>query len=113
MYIMRRRWSIGKLAQTDDSDVRRWPMSQISKRLEQAVEAARAMTPDQQDLLAVEMLERARSLTSPPTRLSAQERVELEAELAGARRGELVSDEEVAAMYTRSSGCEGPYKVIE
>ncbi len=77
------------------------PMNQISKRLQQAVEAARAMRPDQQDLLAVEMLERARSLTSPPSKLTARERTELEAELAAAQRGELASDDEVAAMYAK------------
>ena len=76
-------------------------MNQISKRLEQALEAARSMTSEQQDLLAVEMLERARMLTSPPTSLTAQERAELEAELAAARRGELAGDDEVTAMYTK------------
>jgi hypothetical protein len=74
-------------------------MSHTSKRLEQALEAVRSMPVDQQDLLAVEMLERAELLTRPPTRLTAQERAELEAELAAARRGELASDDEVAAMF--------------
>ena len=76
-------------------------MNQISKRLEQAFDAARAMTPDQQDLLAVELLERARSLAMPSTKLTAEERAELEAELAAARRGEYATDEEVAAMFAK------------
>ncbi len=76
-------------------------MNQITKRLEQAIDKARALTPDQQDLLAVELLERARSLTLPPTRFTSQERAELEAELAAARRGEFASDDEVAAMYAK------------
>jgi len=76
-------------------------VNQISKRLEQALDAVRGMRPDQQDLLAVELLERAQALMQPPTKLSPQERAELEAELAAARRGELASDAEVAAMYAK------------
>ena len=76
-------------------------MNQITKRLEQAIDAARAMTSDQQDLLAVEMLERAWSLSSPAVKLTVSERAELEAELAAARRGEFATDGEVAAMYAR------------
>ena len=34
-------------------------------------------------------------------RLSPEERAELEAELAAARRGEFASDQEVAAMYAK------------
>ena len=76
-------------------------MNQITKRLEQAVAAARAMTADQQDLMALEMLERVQSLTVPAAQLTAEERAELEAELAAARRGEFASDSEVTAMYAR------------
>ena len=76
-------------------------MTQISKRLEQALDTVRGMRPDQQDLLAVELLERAQALTPPPAKLSLRERAELEAELAAARRGELASDAEVAAMYAK------------
>ena len=76
-------------------------MNQITKRLEQALDTLRAMTPDQQDLLAIELMERAQTLTSPPTRLTPEERAELEAELAAARRGELASDGAVAAMYAK------------
>jgi len=76
-------------------------MSHISKRLEQAVDAVRSMPADQQDLLAVEMLERAELLTQPPTKLAAEERAELEAALAAARRGERATDAEVAAMFAK------------
>ena len=76
-------------------------MNQITKRLEQAVAAARAMTADQQDLMALEMLERVQSLTVPAAQLTAEERAELEAELAESRRGKFASDSEVAAMYAR------------
>ena len=76
-------------------------MNHISKRLEQALDAVRTLPPDQQDLLAVEMIERAHGLTQPPTKLSAEDRAELEAELAAARRGELATDDEVAAMLKK------------
>ncbi len=76
-------------------------MNHISKRLEQAIDTVRTLAADQQDLLAVEMLERARSLSLPATQLSPEERAELEAELAAARRGEFASDKEVAAMYAK------------
>ncbi len=76
-------------------------MSHISKRLEQALDVVRALPLDQQDLVAVEMLERARALTQPPTELTPEECAELEAELAAARRGEFAADEEVAAMYAK------------
>jgi hypothetical protein len=76
-------------------------MNALSKRLAQTFDAARALTADQQDLLAVEMLDRVHALTQPPLSLSARERAELEAELAAARRGELASDDEVAAVYAK------------
>jgi hypothetical protein len=76
-------------------------MGHISKRLEQAIEAVRNMPVEQQDLLAVEMLERAELLSRPPTKLTAEERAELEAELAAAGRGELATDAEVAAMFNK------------
>ena len=49
----------------------------------------------------MELMERARSLSSPPARITPQERAELEAELTAARRGEFASDDEVAAMYAK------------
>jgi hypothetical protein len=76
-------------------------MTQVSKRLEQAFEAARRMSPDQQDLIAVEVMDRARALGRGPTQLTPAERAELEADLASARRGELATDAEVAAMYAK------------
>jgi hypothetical protein len=76
-------------------------MNQITKRLEQALETVSEMTPDQQDLLAVELIQRAQDLARAPARLTAEEHAELEAELAAARRGELATDAEVAAMYAK------------
>ena len=58
-------------------------MNHITKRLEQAIDAVRTMTPEQQDLLALELLAHARALSLPPVKLTAHER----AELAAARHG--------------------------
>ena len=41
-------------------------MNQITKRLEAAIDTARSLSPEQQDLLAVELIERARNLSAPP-----------------------------------------------
>ena len=76
-------------------------MSPISKRLKQALDTVRTMPLDQQDLLAAELLERAELLIQPPSKLSAEERAELEDELAAAQRGELATDVEVAAMFRK------------
>ncbi len=76
-------------------------MNHLSKRLEQAFDTASKLTPDQQDLLAMELLDRAEALTAPATKLSAQERSELEAELGAARRGELATIDDVASMYLK------------
>jgi predicted transcriptional regulator len=76
-------------------------MNQMSKRLEEALNAASKLRPDQQDFVAFELMERNRALTQSPTKLSAQERAELEADLAAAKRGEFATDEEVAAMFRK------------
>jgi S-adenosylhomocysteine hydrolase len=76
-------------------------MSHFTRTMQQALDTVRTMRPEQQDLIAVEILERVRMLTQPATKLTAEERAELEAELAAARRGELASDAEVAAMFAK------------
>jgi hypothetical protein len=76
-------------------------MGEFSKNMRRALDAVRDLSPDLQDLLAAEVMEHARLLTLPPTSLSPEERAELEAALAEARRGEFASDAEVKAMYLR------------
>lgn len=76
-------------------------MGDFSKHMQKALEAVRAMSPEHQDLLAVELMEHARLLEQPPTKLSVEERAELEADLAAARRGEFASEADVNAMYRR------------
>jgi hypothetical protein len=75
-------------------------MNQISKRLEMAVQAARAWPPDRQDE-AAELLERMDVYLKAPYELSDEERADLEEALAEVRRGEIASDAEVAAMRRR------------
>jgi len=76
-------------------------MSHFTRTMQQALDTLRTMRPEHQDLIAVEILERVQMLTQPATELTAEERAELEAELAAARRGELASDAEVAAMFAK------------
>lgn len=76
-------------------------MTVLTKRLDQAIQAASTLPAEQQDRLAEELLDLIRDLTQPPYKLSPEERAELEAELAAARRGEFASDEEVAALWRR------------
>lgn len=75
-------------------------MSQVSKRLEKAIEAAQAWPRDRQDA-AAEALEHMDRLSAAPYALSPEERADLEEALAEARRGEFASDAEVAAMFAR------------
>ena len=75
-------------------------MSQMSKRLEKAVEAAKAWPLDRQEA-AAEVLEHMNRLATAPYKLSSEERTALEEALAEARRGEFASDGEVAAMFAR------------
>ena len=76
-------------------------MGELSKTMRQALDTVSALPAGQQDLLAADLIESARLLAQPPTRLSREERAELEAELTGARRGAFASDTDVAAMYAR------------
>jgi hypothetical protein len=69
--------------------------------MQQALEAVSNVSAEQQDLLAVELMERLRLLEQPPARLSPEEQTELEAALAAAQRGEFASDAEVEAMYAK------------
>lgn len=76
-------------------------MGEFSKNMQRALDAVRAMSPEHQDFLAAELMEHARLLTLPATRLSPEERAELEDALAAARRGEFATEAEVNAMYAK------------
>jgi hypothetical protein len=73
----------------------------LSKRMQQALEAVSNVSAEREDLLAAELMKRLRLLEQPPTRLSPEERAELEVALAAAQRGEFASDAEVEAMFAK------------
>ncbi|TWS98518.1 hypothetical protein [Reyranella sp. CPCC 100927] len=75
-------------------------MSHISRRLEKVFEAVRQWPADRQDA-AAEILEQMGALESEPYELSAEERADLQEALDEVRRGELASDEDVAAVFAR------------
>jgi len=75
-------------------------MNRISKRFENAVQAAKDWSLDRQEA-AAEVLEQMNRLAATPHTLTDEERADLEAALAEARRGEFASDAEVAAMFAR------------
>jgi hypothetical protein len=75
-------------------------MSHISKRLQDAFEAAKAWPADRQEA-AADVLEHMNRLVTAPYKLSDEERADLEEALAEAQRGEFASDAEVAAMFAR------------
>jgi hypothetical protein len=76
-------------------------MPQMSKPLEAALAAVAKLPLDQQNLIAMEIADLASALAAPSALLSAQERAELELELAAARRGELASETEVSAVFAK------------
>jgi len=72
----------------------------MTKLLEQAVEAARALPPELQDDIARLVLQLAGE-EEPPVILSAEERVALDLSKAAAARGEFATDEQVRAVWTK------------
>jgi len=76
-------------------------MPHVSKPLEAALAKVAKLPLDQQNLIALEMEDRARTLSGYPTVLTPQERTELELELAAAGRCELASHAEVAAVFAK------------
>jgi hypothetical protein len=72
----------------------------MTKPLEQAVEAARALPPDMQDELARILLQLAGE-DQPVIQLTAEEASSLEASLAQAARGEFATDEQVRAIWAK------------
>ena len=76
-------------------------MGSLSKRMQEVLNAVSNISAEQQDFLAAELAERLRLLKLSPTRLSPEERAELEAGLASAGRGEFAGEAEVDAMYGR------------
>lgn len=75
-------------------------MGVLSKRLEHALESAKSWPLERQDA-AAEVLEGLNMLTDVPLKLTAGERADLEDALAEVRRGDLATDTEVAAVFSK------------
>jgi predicted transcriptional regulator len=72
----------------------------MTKLLEQAIEAARALPPETQDELA-RMLLQFVGEDHPVIELTAEEETSLEESLAQAERGEFATDEVVRAIWAK------------
>lgn len=72
----------------------------MTKLLDQAVEAARALPPELQDDIARVMFQLAGN-EEPPVILSIEERAALDRSKAAAARGEFATDEQVRAVWAK------------
>jgi hypothetical protein len=75
----------------------------MTKLLEQALEAARALPPDAQDEIARVVLQLAGNDDIEPVALSSEERAAVAASKAAAARSEFASDEQVRAVWHKHS----------
>ena len=73
----------------------------MTRLLEMAVEAARQLSPEEQDELARTILEIVHGADDDVYVLSDEENAAIDEGLAQADRGEFVSDEEVRALFDR------------
>jgi hypothetical protein len=71
----------------------------MTKLLEQALEAARTLSPDAQDDIARVVLRLAGTDEEPPVTLSPEERTAIVTSQAAAVRGEFATDEKVRAAW--------------
>ena len=70
----------------------------MTKLLEQALEAARSLSPDAQDDIARVVLRLAGTDEEPPVALSTEERAAIAASQEAATRGEFATDEQIRAV---------------
>jgi hypothetical protein len=73
----------------------------MTKLLDQAIEAARQLTPGEQDDIARAILQLAGAGETSPVPLTPQEREALAKSKAAAARGEFATDEEVRAVWAK------------
>jgi predicted transcriptional regulator len=73
----------------------------MTKLLEEAFEALRRLTPDQQDEIAHVILQLTGADLAEPVPLSPKEREAIERSMAAASRGEFATDEEVQAVWAK------------
>ncbi len=72
----------------------------MTKLLDQAIEAARALPPEAQDDIARVMFQLAGD-QGPPVILSADERTAIERSKAAAARGEFATEEQVRSVWKK------------
>jgi hypothetical protein len=73
----------------------------MTKLLDQAIEAARRLSPDAQDDIARLVLQLAGSDEPPPAALLPEERAAIAASKAAAARGEFATEEQVRAVWSK------------
>ena len=73
----------------------------MTKLLEQALEAARNLSPDAQDDIARVVLRLTGADEEPPISLSPEERTAITASQEAAARGEFATDEQVRVVWAK------------
>jgi hypothetical protein len=73
----------------------------MTKLLEQAIEAARRLSPGEQDDIARIIMQLADANDAPPVPLTGEEREAIAKSKAAAARGEFATDEEVRAVWAK------------
>ena len=73
----------------------------MTKLLDQALDAARKLPPDEQDEIAHVVLRLTGADGEPPVPLTYEERAAITASKAAAGRGEYATDEEVRAAWAK------------
>jgi hypothetical protein len=73
----------------------------MTKLLDDALAAARNLSPDEQDNIAHAVLRLTGADEEPPVSLSADERAAIAASKSAAARGEFASDEQVRAVWAK------------
>jgi hypothetical protein len=74
-------------------------VARMTKLLEEAFEAVRRLTPDQQDEIAHVILQLTGSDRAAPVPLTPEEREAIAISKAAAGRGEFATDEEIQAIW--------------
>ena len=73
----------------------------MTKLLEQAIEAARRLPPNEQDDIARAIIQLAGAGAAAPIPLTPDERAAIDKSKAAAARGEFATDEEVRAVWAK------------
>ena len=73
----------------------------MTKLLEQAIETARRLAPDEQDDIARAIMQLAGDSAMPPIPLTPEERQAIAKSKAASARGEFATDDEVRAVWAK------------